>query len=174
MSDNWALLGGLTFGSHKGFEQSDGYYTAVDFNNPNQTQGRDDASVFYDLPWILTLSGTYNFPKDIMVSANYRGRAGEPMLRTLNVTGLNQGTEVLRVVPRGTDRADSFTNFINLSVRKRISVGETAFVEPIAELFNIFNADTVQIFRDRIGSAYGNPTRLLAPITFRVGLKWVF
>ena len=109
-----------------------------------------------------------------MLSVNYRGRAGHPENRTLRVTGLNQGSETLRVAQRGTDRADAFTNFLNLSVRKRISVGDTAFVEPIAELYNVFNADTVHRFRDRIGSSYGNPTRLLAPITFRLGLKWVF
>ncbi len=174
MSNNWSLLGGLTVGSHKGFDQSDGYYTGVDFNNPNTQVNRDDGSVFTDLPWILTVSGAYNFPKNIMLSVNYRGRAGHPENRTLRVTGLNQGSETLRVAQRGTDRADAFTNFLNLSVRKRISVGDTAFVEPIAELYNIFNADTVHRFRDRIGSSYGNPTRLLAPITFRLGLKWVF
>jgi len=174
MSGNWSVLGGLTVGSHKGFDQSDGYLTNVDFNNPNQTENRDDGSVFTDLPWVLTVSGTYNFPKDVLVSVNYRGRAGLPMNRTLSVSGLNQGTEVLRVAQRGTDRADAFTSFLNISVRKRISVGQAAFVEPIAELYNIFNADTVQAYRDRIGSAYGNPQTLLAPITFKVGLKWVF
>ena len=174
MSDNWALLGGVTFGSHKGFEQSDGYYTTIDANNPNTIENRDNASVFYDIPWILTLSGTYRFPSDVMLSLNYRGRGGEPMNRTLRVSGLVQGSETVRVVPRGTDRAESFTSFLNLRVSKRFSVGETAFIEPIGELFNIFNASTVQIYQQAIGGAYGSPTRLLAPITFRVGLKWVF
>ncbi len=174
MSNNWSLLGGLTVGSHKGFDQSDGYYTTIDFNNPNTTINRDNGSVFTDLPWILTLSGTYNLPKDVLVSFNYRGRAGEPMNRELNVSGLNQGTEVVRVAQRGTDRADAFTNNLNVSVRKRISVGQSAFVEPIAEIFNVFNADTVQQYRARIGSGFQNPTTLLAPITFRLGLKWVF
>ena len=98
------------------------------------------------------------------------------LLRVLQETEFERlgGSETIRVVPRGTDRAESFGNFLNIKFSKRVSVGQSAFIEPIAEVFNIFNASTVQIYQQAIGGAYGNPTRLLAPITLRIGLKWVF
>ena len=174
MSDNWQLLGGFTFGSHKGFNQSSGYYTAVDFNNPNTILNRDDGSVFTDLAWTATFSGSYIFPHDIVLAGKYTGRDGLPKDRTLRVSGLTQGSETIRVVQRGVDRAESFTNFVDLSFSKKISVGQSAFVEPVIQIFNIFNAATVQDYRDRIGSSWGNPTQLLAPRLLRIGIKWVF
>ena len=174
MSDNWQMLGGITLNSHQGFDQSDGYYTGIDFNDPNQLINRDDGSVFYDLPWTLTFAGSYLLPGDVMFSGNYRGRAGQPMNRTLSVKGLTQGTRVIRVAQRGEDRAESFTNFINLRLSKRIAVSDTAHIEPVLELFNILNGNTVQQYSDRIGGSFQKPSRILAPRLIRFGLKWVF
>jgi hypothetical protein len=53
-------------------------------------------------------------------------------------------------------------------------VGQTGFVQPVLQIFNILNANTVQVYRDRIGSSFERPTTILAPRLFRIGIKWVF
>ena len=174
MNNRWQLLAGMTFGSHKGFNQANGYYTTVDFNNPNQTLNRDNGSVFTDLRWTTTISGSYILPYDVVLAGKFTGRDGVPMDRTLNVTGLTQGTEVVRVVQRGVDRAESFTSQVDFSFSKRISVGQTAFVEPVLQIYNLLNANTIQLYRDRIGSGYGVPTQIPGARMLRVGFKWVF
>ena len=96
------------------------------------------------------------------------------MNRTLSVKGLTQGTRVIRVAQRGEDRAEAFTNFINLRLSKRIAVSDSAHIEPVLELFNILNGNTVQQYSDRIGGSFQKPSRILAPRLIRFGLKWVF
>lgn len=96
------------------------------------------------------------------------------MLRTLSVRGLNQGTTVVYAAQRGEDRAEAFTNFVDLSITKSIRVGDTARIEPMLQMFNILNANTIQQYQQRIGGSYGVPTVLLAPRLFRIGVKWTF
>lgn len=174
MSKNWQVLGGFAFGSHKGFNQSQGYYTAIDFNDPNQLLNQTNGSVFTEIPWTATISGSYTLPFDFVLAAKYTGRAGEPMPRTLSVTGLVQGTTVVNVAERGEDRAESFTKFIDLSISKRFQFGKGSSIEPILQVFNLLNDNTIQIYTDRIGAAYGRPTQILAPRLIRLGVTWSF
>ena len=80
MSNRWQMLAGLSLQQHRGFDHS-GTYTGTDFSNPNSWINRDDSSVFIDLPWVLTLSGTYQLPWDIMFSGKLhvaRRRPAQP------------------------------------------------------------------------------------------------
>jgi hypothetical protein len=174
MSKNWQVLGGLAFGSHKGFDQSNGYYTAIDFNNPNELINRTNGSVFTDLPWTATISGSYSLPHDFIIAAKYTGRAGDPMNRELSVTGLVQGTTVVRVAERGDDRAEAITKFVDLSFSKRFRFGKASSLEPVVQIFNIFNDNSVYNYQQRIGGSYGRPTQLLAPRLVRLGVTWSF
>ena len=61
MSNRWQMLAGVSFQKHSGFDHS-GTYTGVDFSNPNSSINRDDGSVFIDLPWTVTVSGSYQLP----------------------------------------------------------------------------------------------------------------
>ena len=171
MSNNWQVLGGVSFGSHKGFDQSSSYYTTIDFNDPNQLLNRTNGSVFADLPWTASLSGSYNLPYDIILAAKYTARAGDPRIRALSVTGLVQGTTVVRVAQRGDDRAEAITKFVDLSVSKRFRFGQVGSIEPVLQLFNVLNDNAVYNYQERIGGSYGRPTQLLAPRLIRIGVN---
>ena len=71
LSNRWQMLAGLSLQNHKGFDHS-GTFTnpdgTRDFNNPNYLLNRGDGSVFTELPWTFTLSGTYVLPWDISTS----------------------------------------------------------------------------------------------------------
>jgi hypothetical protein len=170
MSNRWQMLAGMSFQSHKGFDHS-GTYTGVDFSNPNSSINRYDSSVFIDLPWTATLSGSYQLPYGIMFSGKYTARAGDPLNRTTTFTGLtaSQASETVRLVARGSDRTDDVTKFVDLRFAKRFRAGTTS-IEPAIDLFNILNANHVLLQNEQIGSTWGRPTRILTPRIIRFGV----
>jgi hypothetical protein len=172
MSNRWQMLGGVTFQRHEGFAHS-GTFTNTgansDFNNPNYRLNRDSGSVFTDLPWVFTLSGSYQLPYDVVVSGKYTGRAGDPLNRTISLSGFTQGTETVLVQPRGEDRTETVNRFIDVRLAKRFNVGARRF-EGTVDFFNILNANHVLLQTEAIGTALGRPSRILAPRIVRFGL----
>jgi hypothetical protein len=170
MSNRWQMLAGLSFQQHQGFDHS-GTYTGVDFSNPNSSINRTDGSVFIDLPWTATLSGTYLLPYDISVSGKYTARAGDPLNRTVTFTGLtaSQSSETIRLVQRGTDRTEDVTKFFDIRFAKRFAT-PLATLEGAIDLFNVFNANHVLLQTEQIGTTWGRPTRILTPRIIRFGI----
>jgi hypothetical protein len=170
MSNRWQMLAGLSLQQHHGFDHS-GTYTGVDFSNPNPSINRTDGSVFIDLPWTATLSGSYQFPYEIFVSGKYTARAGDPLNRTATFTGLtaSQSSETIRLVQRGTDRTEDVTKFVDVRVAKRFSTS-FATLEGTLDLFNLLNANHVLLQTEQIGTTWGRPTRILTPRIIRFGI----
>jgi hypothetical protein len=170
MSNRWQMLAGLSLQEHRGFDHS-GTYTGVVLNNPNALINRDDGSVFTDLPWVFTLSGSYGLPYDVMVSGKYTARAGDPQVRTFVFTGLpaTQVSETIRVQQRGVDRTEDVTKFVDIRFSKRIRTA-TRSIEPSLDIFNLLNANHVLEANTGIGTTWGRPSRVLAPRIIRLGL----
>jgi hypothetical protein len=173
MSNRWQLLGGLTLQSHKGFSHS-GTYTnpgnTTHLDDPTYLLNRSDSSVFIELPWSFSLSGSYELPYGISFSGKYTARAGDPLVRTLNVTGLGQGTQnAVWVQPRGEDRTEDVTKFVDIRFAKRFMVGGSRF-EGTVDLFNALNANHVLNQNTGIGTTWGRPSLILTPRIVRFGL----
>ncbi len=170
MSNRWQVLAGASFQKHRGFDHS-GTYTGVDFSNPNSAINRDDGSVFIDLPWTVTASGTYQLPYGVLFSGKYTARAGDPLNRTTVFTGLtaSQASETIRLAQRGSDRTEKVTKFVDLRLARRFRIGG-ASVEPALDLFNVLNANHVLLQTEQIGTTWGRPTRILTPRIIRFGL----
>jgi hypothetical protein len=176
MSSKWQLLGGVTVQQHQGFNHSGTYTnpgTSTDVNNPNFRLNRDSGSVFIDLPWAFNLSGTYELPYGIAFSGKYTARAGDPLLRTLNVTGLPQGSETVYVQQRGEDRTETVTKFLDVRFGKRFAVGTTRF-EGTLDVFNLLNANHVLDQTTAVGSTLGRPARIMTPRIIRFGITTRF
>jgi hypothetical protein len=172
-SNKWQLLGGLTVQNHKGFNHSGTYTnpgTTTDLNNPNFRLNRDDGSVFIDLPWSFNLSGSYELPYGVVFSGKYTARAGEPLVRTINVTGLPQGPEnLIYVQQRGEDRTETVTKFLDVRLAKRFTVGTSRF-EGTFDVFNLLNANHVLDQTTAVGTTLGRPTRVMTPRIIRFGV----
>ncbi|MDP1570297.1 MAG: TonB-dependent receptor [Vicinamibacterales bacterium] len=170
MSNRWQMLAGFTIQKHEGFDHS-GTYTGSDFSNPNVLINRDKGSVFTDLPWTFTLSGSYQLPYDFAISGKYTARAGDPLIRTFNFGGLTatQVSETVRVNQRGTDRTEDVTKFVDLRLSKRMRSGARS-LEATVDLFNVLNANHVLAQNTGIGSTWGRPSIVLAPRIIRFGL----
>jgi hypothetical protein len=171
MSNRWQMLAGLSFQTHKGFSH-DGTFTDTtstsDFNNPNFQLNRNDSAIFTEIPWAFTLSGSYQLPYDVQIAGKYTARDGDPLARTLSVSGLSQGTETVWVQPRGDDRTETVNKFLDLRFAKRFTVSRTR-LEGTVDIFNLLNANHVLAQTVAIGSTFGRPSRVLAPRIVRFG-----
>lgn len=175
MSNRWQMMAGLGWQRHKGFDHS-GTFTnpgaTTDFNNPNYLINRGDGSVFTELPWTFSTSGSYQFPYDVTVAAKYNARAGDPLIREAVFTFANptttQPSETIRVEQRGEDRTETVNKFLDLRIakRQRISV---ANLEVSLDLFNVLNANHVLGQNTTLGATFGRPNRILTPRIIRLG-----
>lgn len=171
MSRRWQLLAGLSLQRHRGFDHS-GTFTSVDFSNPNSRINRDDSSIFIDVPWALTVAGSYLLPLDVQLSAKYTARAGDPLNRTVTFSGLTatQVSETVRVVARGSDRTETVDRFVDVRIGKRFGVKGAGRYEVTLDVFNLLNANHVLLQTEAIGTAFARPSRILSPRIVRFGL----
>jgi hypothetical protein len=173
MTSKWQMLGGVTFQKHTGFAHS-GTFTnpgsTTDLNNPNYTLNRDNGAVFEDLPWTFKLSGSYKLPYSLTLAANYQARAGDPLERTLVVDRLAQGSDTIFVQQRGIDRVEPVKGLLDFRFSKQIAAG-VWHVEPVFDIYNVFNANPVLNQNVGIGSTWGVPTLILAPRVVRLSIK---
>jgi Carboxypeptidase regulatory-like domain len=177
MSNRWQMLAGLSLQKHKGFDHSGTFTnpgTATDFNNPNYTLNRDDGSVFIELPWTFTLSGTYMVPViETMIGAKYTARDGDPLNRTVVLSFTNptatQPSETVRAAQRGVDRTETVTKFLDVRASRRFTAGR-ASLEGSLDVFNIFNENHVLGQVEALGTTWGRPNRILTPRIIRFGV----
>ena len=75
-------------------------------------------------------------------------------MRTLRVTGLNQtGTQTIWVVPRGEDRTETVTKFLDVRLSKRFTFGVSRF-EATFDVFNVLNANHVLEQNEALGTTF--------------------
>ncbi len=168
MSNNWQMLGGVTFARHRGFNYAVPYASG-DLNDPNLRLNADNGSVRDDLPWTAKWAGSFMLPYGVMLAGKYNARAGDPIQPALSVTGLRQGTTNVNVAQRGEHRTEAVTNFIDLRLSKKFNVMPWG-LELAWDLYNILNANPVLAQNQNLGSTYGRPQSILAPRIMRFNL----
>ncbi|MYH21868.1 MAG: TonB-dependent receptor [Acidobacteria bacterium] len=172
LSNNWQILGGATFSSHKGVVHNlprDG----SDWNNPNRLINRQNGSILTDLPWVVNFAGSYQAPWDIQLGWNYRARAGNPLVATARATGLVQGSESIYAYERGEERTEAVTTLLDFNLRKMVDLGDARF-EVGVDAGNIFNSQPALSLNTSFGSRYLSPTRSLTPRIVRFTAKLLF
>jgi hypothetical protein len=171
MSNRWQMLGGLSVQKHEGFNHSGTFTdpgTNTDLNNPNYRLNRDGSAIFTDIPWSFNLSGSYQLPAAVTFSGKLSARAGDPLMRTITIAGLPQGSETIWVQPRGVDRTETVNKFVDVRIAKRFAAG-IARIEGSLDVFNVLNANHVLAQTEAIGSTLGRPSRILTPRIVRLG-----
>ncbi len=97
-----------------------------------------------------------------MFSGKYTAGAGGPLMRTLVVSGLPQGSETVWVQPRGVDRTEDVTQFVDVRFAKRWTFPAMR-LEGTVDVFNLLNANHVTGQVEAIGTTIGRPNRILTP-----------
>jgi hypothetical protein len=170
MSNNWQVLGGLTIGKDEGlFDRG----LNDDFNNPNLNVNREGATIGQDSTYIGKLVGTYVFPRDFEVSTNLRYFTGQPVLRQIQLRGLNQGSVTILAEPRGRTRLDNVTLWdVRFSKAFRFSRGQQ--LEGMLDFFNLLNQAAATTINQNLGTTFGRPIQILQPRVARLGLSFTF
>ena len=172
LSNNWQILGGATFSSHKGVVHNLPRDSS-DWNNPNRLINRENGSILTDLPWVVNFAGSYQAPWDIQLGWNYRARAGNPLVATARATGLVQGSESIYAYERGEERTEAVTTLLDFNLRKMVDLGDARF-EVGVDAGNIFNSQPALSLNTSFGSRYLSPTRSLTPRIVRFTAKLLF
>jgi hypothetical protein len=133
--------------------------------------GSGAGDIFVHAKWQVNANALYLFPHDISVAANLFGRQGYPYPVYQNATLGYEGTRRVLVSPElDTFRLD---NLWDLDIRASKTFRFNArSVEVIADLFNVFNANTELVRNRNAGStAFQTLTQNLSPRILRFGLR---
>ncbi len=181
MSRGWQILAGYTLQQQKG-TYSRGW--GDDFNNPNNEINRKNAVLNYDATQMFKVLTNYTLPKSIALGLNYQHYTGYPLdpnngPPTAVFKGLEQGQVSVIGAPIGKIRLPN-VNIANLRLSRPTHMGDRFTLEPIADLFNITNANTVisevpSISADpTAASNFQMPTNQLNPFIARFALRLSF
>jgi hypothetical protein len=123
--------------------------------------------------WDFKLASSYTAPYDINVAAFYTALSGEPQRRTYTFRGLPQsGTLTLPMEALGAQKLPD-QHVVNFRLGKLFRIGRYR-LEPMADLFNALNANTVTSRSFVSGPNYGTINTILLPRTIRLGTTLTF
>lgn len=159
------VFGGVTIGNNYGDQD------AGDMNNPNvRVNNRGD--IGFDSPYQIRAGFSYAFPAGVQFAGSLRSSSGLPQTRTYVITtsivpGLTQVTQNVQVAERG-DYRYPWINLLDLRVAKTFRVGAVR-VEPMADLFNVFNNNAITNAVQTVGVSLGRPSAIVMGRLLRLG-----
>jgi hypothetical protein len=151
------------------------------FSNPNRTINSFGPMVF-DYTHHFKAEGTYRVPfwGGFNFSGVYRYITGAAWGRRAGIRGLDQGTETVRIEPRGTRRVDALNNF-DLRVEKTFVLGgqQSRTAGLFVDVFNVNNqgipdSESSRPYTDTSGSNFGDPRVWIDPRLVRLGVRFTF
>jgi hypothetical protein len=178
MSNHWQLLTGFTIQRQKGVYccngSSDDALTGTDnVNDPNLNINRSNNYLNNDATYVFKVDSTYELPWKISSSVNFQHYTGFPFQPQGVFTGLNQNSETVILQPAGIQRLPS-VNLLNVRLSRKFVLNERWHVEPLVDLFNLTNAQTVVSEVQTFGPNYKFPTNTINPFLARFGLRFDF
>jgi hypothetical protein len=136
------------------------------------TAGSGIGNVFVNAKWLYKISGMYQLPANVNVSAFYNARQGYPFERTVTSPSRanGAGTVSLLLDNIGDSRLPTYQN-LDFHVERPIKVGTVRFV-PSIDAFNVFNSNTEQAIRGAQNSSNANFIQAVtAPRVLRFGIR---
>jgi hypothetical protein len=136
------------------------------------TSGSGLGNVYVNAKWLFKLSGMYQLPGDVNVSAFFNARQGYPfeqgVLVPSRATGGGQPTVLLQGV--GDSRLPTFEN-LDFHIERPIKLAALRFV-PAIDVFNVTNSNIVQAFRSTQNASNANNIQaVVAPRVLRIGVR---
>ncbi len=166
MSNGWMLTGGISVGKNTG-----DIYGTNDLNNPNNLFRRGLQG--NDVPFSLRLSGVKDLPWKLSLSGTYQHQNGFPEITAVsvgnNTIALTQGTVNITTDPRGTTRLPNL-NQVDISLRRYFRMGGRSF-QPRLDVYNMLNSATVTSRNNTLGSSYLAVNAIQRGAIIKVGMN---
>lgn len=126
--------------------------------------------------WEAKLSGAYLFPAGFVASANFQNISGNAYARQVSFTTGGTSTVpslLANVEPIGTRRLPTL-NLLDLRVEKtfRLAAGQKVVVR--LNVYNSLNASTVLSVQQQSGATFNQPTTILPPRLYEIGVSYAF
>ena len=182
-SDRWQLAGGVTI------QDSPLYFPvgSSDFSNPTGRIYRDGVSTL--AKYVLKLNGSYELPWGIVAAGNLNMFQGASRTLTMDGPGNVYGGvnaagnpttisyTTLEFQNRNETRIED-TKMLDLGVQYvlRVGPGEKYQVRFMADLFNVFNVNTVLSYASgNVSTANATaPSSIIPPRVLRLGVRMLF
>jgi hypothetical protein len=170
-TSNSTVLAGYQYGKALGRISTGG-----DLNDPNRDIFADGA-VGNDEPHQIKVSGSYVLPGDVTISGFLSSRSGHPRQRQLNVgralvPTLTRASQTVALERNDDVRYDWVTQ-LDLRFGRVFRFGSYR-LEPFADAYNIFNANTILADVTTVGTSLGRVSNTLSPRLVRLGAKFDF
>ena len=136
------------------------------------TGGSGIGNVYINSKWLFKISGLYQLPYDINLSAFYNARQGYPFERVVQgPSRLNgAGIPLLLLDAIGDSRLPTYQN-LDFHVERPVRVGTVRFI-PSLDVFNISNSNTEQAIRGTQNASNANLIQaVVAPRVVRFGVR---
>jgi hypothetical protein len=136
------------------------------------TSGSGLGNVYINAKWLYKLSGLYNLPFDINVSAFYNARQGYP--EEIAVQGPSRpnggGIPTILLNPVGDSRLPTYGN-IDFHLDRPVKIGTVRFM-PTLDVFNLTNNNVIQAVRVTENATNANQIQAItAPRIVRFGIR---
>jgi hypothetical protein len=185
-ADDWQLNASYTWSRSEGVVNNESFTNSASggaeglgqtgiFANPNLRINQDGRSQF-DFTHQVKLEGTYRLPAwgGFNLSAFYRYTTGSAWGRRAAILDLDQGSEVVRIEPRGTRRTDAI-NLLDFRVEKTFPItGPDRTLGLALDVFNVTNQGHVTSVQDQSGETFGQPLVLVQPRRVRALVRFTF
>jgi hypothetical protein len=183
-ANGWQAFASYTWSRAEGLQVSSGASAAASqvstiAGAPYLTFGQDPNSLTNatgrlpnDRPHMLRAMGSVDLPKTgFVVAANVQHFSGKPWAASAQI-GLPQGDQRILLEPRGSRRLSSQT-LVDLRVSRTVSIGRSARVELLVDVFNLLN-DTAEesLATDNVSSRnFGQPSVFIDPRRAMFGVR---
>ena len=137
-----------------------------------QTSGSGIGNVYVNAKWLYKLSGVYELPAAIKVSALFNTRQGYPFERFVQSPSRANGAGISSVLIDnvGDSRLPTYKN-LDFHVERPISF-EVGRIVPSLDIFNLVNSNTVQAIRGTQNASNANQIQaIVAPRVLRFGFR---
>ena len=122
--------------------------------------------------YAVRLSGTYLMPWGMTFASSLLAQSGDYYFREVQVRDANNTNIAIRVDPQAGRYG--WTKIWDNRVSKRFKTFGNQSIEGEINVYNTLNLNTITAQNNRIGSAYMQPTTILAPRVFKLGVKYRF
>ena len=181
LSNNWQMSSSFVYSKAKGVS-STGQLTQGNFSglrDPNDLVNNSgyDGLLQSDRTYMFKLQGTYFLPLDFSVSASYTAMSGKPIARTISIVDfLDQGAADVLAEPRGSNYSLDSWNLLDLRVEKVFRYKERLRLRIAADIFNLFNEDTmIETLTTRgMSEDFMQPARIIPPRRIQLGIRFSF